>query len=606
MPLQSFETPSHDQGAARLALLRAELKRRKLDGFLIPHADRFQSEYIPEADERLLWLTGFSGSAGFAVALKDRAAVFVDGRYTTQAAEQLDSSAYETQRIEQSKPWDWAAAAAPQGARIGYDPWLLTPAELANWREAFEGGGRELIALESNPLDAVWKDRPAAPAHPLRIQATALAGASGAQKRAAAAEELKRRKLGAMLLSASDSVNWLLNLRGSDVAHNPVALGYALLEADGRARLFVDPSRADAKTRRHLGDAVTLAPESALPEALAGLKGARVGVARQTAPAALAEKLAAAGAEVVWSEDPCVKPKARKTKAEIEGARAAQLRDGAALTRFLAWFDSEAPKGGLTEISAAEKLEEIRLETGALKDLSFPSISAYGPHAALPHYRVSRESDLKILPGNLYLIDSGGQYEDGTTDVTRTVAVGEVPEPMARAFTLTLKGVVALSRARFPVGTTGAQLDTLARLALWKAGLDFDHGTGHGVGAYLNVHEGPARIAKTGAVALEPGMILSNEPGYYKAGEFGLRIENLLLTTAPEIPKGGERPMMGFETLTLAPIDRRLILTKLLRKGERAWIDAYHARVREALEPLLDPGLRPWLKKATAPLKARV
>ncbi|MDD2867090.1 aminopeptidase P family protein [Neomegalonema sp.] len=603
MPLQSFETPSHDQGAARLALLRAELKLRGLDGFLIPHADRFQSEYIPAADERLLWLTGFSGSAGFAVALTERAAVFVDGRYTVQAAEQLDPAAWEIRRIEEVKPWDWTAEAAPSGARIGYDPWLLTPAELADWTRALGEAGRELVALESNPLDAVWPDRPAAPAKPLRVQTTALAGASGAQKRAAAAGELKRRKLDAMLLSASDSVNWLFNIRGSDVTHNPVALGFALLESDGRARLFVDPSRADARTRRHLGNAVALAPESALPEALAELKGKRVGAARQTAPAALAERLKAAGAEVVWTEDPCVKPKARKTPAEIAGARAAQLRDGAALTRFLAWFDAEAPKGGLTEISAAERLEEIRLATGALRDLSFPSISAYGPHAALPHYRVSRESDLKILPGNLYLIDSGGQYEDGTTDVTRTLAVGEVPEPMARAFTLALKGMVALSRARFPVGTTGAQLDALARLALWKAGLDYDHGTGHGVGAYLNVHEGPVRIARTGTVALEPGMILSNEPGYYKAGEFGLRIENLLLVTPPEIPEEGERPMMGFETLTLAPIDRRLILTKLLRKGERAWIDAYHARVREALEPLLEPGLHRWLGKATAPLK---
>lgn len=603
MTLQSFDTPSHDQGAARLKALRAELKRRKLDGFLIPHADRFQSEYIPAADERLLWLTGFSGSAGFAVALKDRAAVFVDGRYTAQAAEQLDSAAYEIRRIEEIQPFAWAAEAAPEGARVGYDPWLHTPAEIENWTKALKSAGRELVALESNPLDAIWSDRPAAPANALQAQAKSLAGIGAAEKRAAAAEAIKTQKLDAMLLSAADSVNWLLNIRGSDVAHNPVALGFAILEADGQTRLFIAPERADSRLRRHLGNSVSLAPESELPAALETLKGKRVGLSRMSAPMALSQSLAAAGGEVVWAEDPCVKPKARKTKNEIDGARAAQLRDGAALTRFLAWFDKEAPKGALTEISAAEKLEELRQATGALRDLSFDSISAYGPHAALPHYRVSRESDLKIEPGNLYLIDSGGQYVDGTTDVTRTLAVGEVPEPMARAFTLALKGVIALSRAAFPAGTTGAQLDTLARAALWKAGLDYDHGTGHGVGAYLSVHEGPARISKTGNVPLEPGMILSNEPGYYKIGEFGLRIENLLLVRPPETPVGGERPMMSFETLTLAPIDRRLILTKLLRKGERAWLDAYHARVRHELEPFLDPQTVRWLVKATAPLK---
>ena len=595
---QSFETPSHKSGAERLKALRAELERQGLDGFIIPRSDVHQGEYVPARDERLRWLTGFTGSAGLCIVLRDQAAVFIDGRYTLQAAEQVDLTVFTPVQIEDMKPEDWLSVHAGE-YKIGFDPWLLTEAQRVRFAEKV---GMKPVTV--NPVDAVWMDQPVPPLGTASIHPREYAGVPSAEKRGNAALSLKEQNLDACVLTLPDSINWLLNIRGADLSHTPVVLGFAVLHQDASVDFFVDVEKAEAPLRGHLGEDVRIVPVGSFSSALSAMGDMRVGVEKISAPYAVSDLLNQGGTNCIWTDDPCKLPKARKNGCEIAGTRKAHLRDGAAMTRFLCWFDRNVAKGTLTEISVAEKLESFRNETGKLEDISFDTISAFGAHGALPHYRVSRESDVPITGDSLYLVDSGGQYRDGTTDITRTVAVGEPTAAQRKAFTLVLRGMIEVSLARFPEGTTGVQLDVMARMALWRAGLDFDHGTGHGVGSYLSVHEGPCGISKRSTTALEPGMILSNEPGYYEAGAFGIRIENLVLVESRTISESGNREMMGFETLTLAPIDLRLVEPSLLTGEHITWLDAYHARVYGELYPLLDEETKEWLEDATAPVQA--
>jgi len=590
---QSFETPSHDFGAERLSALRSELDRSGLDGFIVPRADAHQGEYVPARDERLRWLTGFTGSAGLCIVLRDQAGVFIDGRYTLQAQEQLDLTAFTPVQIEEQTPEKWLEANVGD-ALIGYDPWLLTDAERARFDPV-----ATLRPVEANPIDTVWPDQPPAPMGSVVVHPAKFAGVSSAEKRKAAAEKLVEEDLDAFILTLPDSINWLLNIRGSDIAHTPVALGFAILQASGEVDFYIDDDKLDGTVRAHLGEGVHLHPPVEFIKAISGFAGKRVGVARMSAPVLISTKLAGREAQTVWTEEPCSFPKACKNTAEKEGTRKAHLRDGAAMARFLCWFDSASASGGLTEISVAEKLESFREETGKLQDISFDTISGFGPNGALPHYRVSRESNRKIEGNSLYLVDSGGQYRDGTTDITRTIAVGTPSDDQRKAFTLVLRGMIEVSMARFPKGCTGVQLDAMARMAMWRAGFDFDHGTGHGVGSYLGVHEGPCGISKRSTVALEPGMILSNEPGYYREGAFGIRIENLVIVEESSIPEGGDREMMSFETITLAPIDLRAVDPAFLGPEHISWLNTYHTRVYEALYPLVDDETKEWLGDAT-------
>jgi len=602
---QSFEDITDPTvGPVRVAALRAELDRRGLDGFVIPRADEHQNEYVPASADRLRWLTGFTGSAGAAIVLRDRAAILVDGRYTLQAQAQVDMAVFDLVDIVETPVADWLEKNLAPGARLGLDPWLHTIGGMRRLKKAAEKAGAAVVAVDGNPLDAVWADRPAPPLGAVALHPPELAGETAAAKLGRLAGILADRKADAAILSQPDSIAWAFNIRGSDVSHTPLPISYAVLHRDGRPELFIDGRKLGNEVRATLEDIADIAEPAAFPAALAALGAAKAQVLVDPAwtSDAVAGSITAAGGSLVEGEDPVLMPRARKNAAEIAGARAAHLRDAAAYVAYLAWFDREAPKGGLDEIAAVETLEAFRAKTGALKDISFDTISGAGPNGAIVHYRVTRATNRPIEPDSVFLLDSGAQYRDGTTDITRTLAVG-TPDPEARQrATLVLKGHLAISMARFPKGTTGAQLDTLARIALWQAGLDYDHGTGHGVGSFLSVHEGPHRIAKTGMVALEPGMIVSNEPGYYKTGAYGIRIENLVLVTEPETIPGGERPMLGFETLTLAPYDRRLIDTALLTAAERAWIDRYHERVRAAVGPLVDAETRAWLDAATAPL----
>jgi Xaa-Pro aminopeptidase len=606
---QSFDDRRDPEaGAARLGRLRALLRRESLDGFVVPHADEHQSEYLPPSAERLAWLTGFTGSAGTAVVLLEEAAIFVDGRYTLQAAAQVDAGAFQRESVPETAPWRWLAARVKPGQRIGFDPWLLTAAESRRFEAAITGAGAAWVAVEANPIDRIWDDRPAPPVGQVSLQPAAFAGEEAAAK-LARLETLYGERADAAVLTQADSIAWTFNIRGSDIGHNPVPLAFAILARGERPALYIDGRKLSNAVRDALEAIAEVRAPGRFREDLAGLaaRGAKVLFDPGGSAAAIERVLKDHGASIVEGADPAVLPKARKNAAELAGARRAHLRDGVAMVRFLAWLDGSVEREPVDEIGAAEMLERIRAETAeadgsGLLDLSFDTISAAGPNAALPHYRVDRTSNRRLEPGSVYLVDSGGQYRDGTTDITRTVAVGEPGAEMRDRFTRVLKGHIALATARFPAGTTGVQLDTLARLPLWQAGLDFDHGTGHGVGAFLSVHEGPARIAKTGTVPLEPGMILSDEPGYYRPGAFGIRIENLLAVRAPQRPEGGERDMLSFETLTLCPIDRRLIEPALLDAAETAWLDAYHRRVEEALSPFLAPAEREWLTRATAAL----
>jgi len=598
--------------AQRLAAVRQDLAARGLYGFVVPRADEHQGEYVPPHAERLAWLTGFTGSAGLAIVTADRAAVFVDGRYTLQVTVEVDGDLYEHRHLSDTPPAEWLAQAAsaarqPDGGpvRIGFDPWLHTPDGIARLRDACAKVGAEVVAIDGeNPIDRAWQDRPAAPSSPVMRHPLEFAGESAEAKRQRIALSLRDDGLEAAVLTAPESLAWLLNLRGSDVPFTPLVLGFAILRADASLTLFLDPAKEVDGLRDYLGQAVTVLPPAALAGALAELSGKRVRLDQASCAVWIAERLTAAGATVALGADPCALPRACKNATELSGIKAAHQRDGVALCRFLAWLDAEAGSGTITELVAADHLEALRREGAYFRDLSFPSIVGSGPHGAIVHYRADADSDRRLGQGELFLVDSGAQYLDGTTDVTRTLAIGTPTAEMIRRYTQVLKGHVALSQARFPQGTTGSQLDVLARQYLWADGVDYDHGTGHGVGAYLSVHEGPQRISKVpSTIALKAGMVLSNEPGYYKPGAFGIRIENLIAVTAMEPPpSGAERPMMFFETLTLAPYDRRLIDPSLLRADERDWINAYHRRVHQQIVPALAGRDALWLDWACAPL----
>jgi Xaa-Pro aminopeptidase len=600
---QSFDDVSEAHLAAeRVHALRAELKQRGLDGFIIPRQDEFQGEYVAAYAERLRWLTGFAGSWGMAILMADRGAIFVDGRYTIQVRQQVDASLFVPHHLVDDPPEKWMERELKAGEVLGYDPWLLTADQVSRFEKACAKADAKLLPVAENPIDAIWTGRPKPPREPVSVQPTQFAGRAAKEKLAQVSEALAKDGADAVVLTQPDSVAWVFNIRGQDVPYTPVVLAYAILPKSGEAELFIDQSKLPEDVAAHLAGVARIEPPSAIESALARLGAAKatVEIDPDWTPERIRSALADAGAKIIHGKDPCRLPKARKNATEQEGARAAHRRDGVAMARFLCWLDEAAPRGGENEVSVAERLAEFRVQTGMLKDLSFDSISAAGPHAAIPHYRVSRASALPLKLNEIYLIDSGAQYQDGTTDITRTVIVGAPAAEMKDRFTRVLKGMIAVSRIRFPKGTCGSQIDILARQALWMAGLDYDHGTGHGVGSYLSVHEGPARINKTDRTPLEPGMILSNEPGYYKQDHYGIRIENLVLIRDGEAIQGGERPMMGFETLTLCPIDRRLIEPALLSAEERDWLNAYHARVLREICPYLEGAELAWLQSACA------
>lgn len=600
---QSFEDASAlGLVAARIALLRAELKRQNLDGFIIPRADQHQGEYVPDCDARLAWATGFTGSAGNAVVLMEEAALIVDGRYTIQSREQTDTGVVTPVRMEDTSLEGWIGSHLAAGARLGHDPWLHTTDQVKRLAKAASGAGATLVAVAQNPVDAVWQDRPTAPRAPVHIHPLAFAGEEAAAKIARIQAELASACVDALIMSDPHNLAWMFNLRGGDLGHTPLPLGYALVPRAGRPVLFLDSAKMTNEAGHALAPLADIMAPPAMADALKALGAAKAKVRLDSATgaAALATMIEDSGGGADISTDPASLMKARKNATELEGARQAHLVDGAAMARFLCWLSREAPEGQLTEIDAAVRLEQERLATGLLKDISFPSISAAGPNAALPHYRVSTASNRRIGPG-IYLIDSGGQYECGTTDITRTLAIGLPTPEMKDRYTRVLKGHVAISRLVFPKGVAGSQLDSFARLPLWQAGEDFDHGTGHGVGSYLSVHEGPQRLSRLGTTPLEPGMILSNEPGFYKPGEYGIRIENLIIVEPRQIA-GGTRDMLGFETITFCPYDRALINVELLAPDDVSWINAYHAQVLARIGPLVEGEVRAWLEQACAAL----
>jgi len=590
--------------ASRLAALRAELKRRDLSGFVVPRADEHQGEYVPRRSQRLAWLTGFSGSAGLAIVLADRAAIFIDGRYTLAVRGQVDTDAFVPHQIPEQSPETWIAENLPKGGKLGFDPWLQTMDGHERFARACQRAGGDFVPVDSNPVDAVWPDRPPAPLAPVLPHPDEFAGESSAAKRTRIAGTVKAKGADVALITAPDSIAWLLNVRGGDVPRTPFALGFALLHGDGHVDLFMDRRKVPDRTLAWLGNAVTLAPPDELAPALdmLGKAGKRVLVESASAPVWAATRLQAAGVVLIRDADPVALPKACKNAVELEGIRQAHRRDGAAVSGFLGWLARESKTGKLREIEASDRLQALRQETGKLRDLSFDTISGAGPNGAIVHYRASEANQRTLEPGSLYLVDSGGQYRDGTTDITRTVAIGTPSPEMRDRFTRVLKGHIALAMARFPAGTTGSQLDALARYALWQAGLDYDHGTGHGVGAYLSVHEGPHRISKmANNVALQPGMIVSNEPGYYKTDAYGIRIENLVAVREATI-EGADRRYLEFETLTLAPIDLACIEPGLLTDAERQWLNDYHRRVHQTVAPQVDETTRTWLAEATRAL----
>ncbi|HEU4705035.1 MAG TPA: aminopeptidase P family protein [Sphingomicrobium sp.] len=593
--------------ADRLAALREQLKADRLDGFVVPLTDEHMSEYVGSYAQRLAWLTGFEGSAGSAVVLPQEAAIFVDGRYTLQVRQQVSADQWSYQSVPETSITDWLRKHAPKGARIGYDPWLHSRDWVKRAAEALAARGAELVPVQRNPIDAVWDDRPEASDARLVVHPEQYAGRSAAEKRTEIADWLVREGADAAVLSALDSIAWAFNVRGADVARTPVALAYALVHCDGTADLFVASGKVDGQVRQHLGNGVRLHERSAFEPALRQLAGKSVAVDPERAVAAIFDALERAGAKILAVRDPTVLPKAIKNAAEIAGHRAAQERDGAAIAKFLKWVEAEAPKGALDELTASDRLESLRRENPELRDLSFDTISGAGPNGAIVHYRSSEKTNRRLEPGSLYLVDSGGQYVDGTTDITRTVPVGEPSQEMRDRFTRVLKGHIAVATALFPQGTRGSQLDSFARRPLWEAGLDYAHGTGHGVGSFLSVHEGPQRIAPVGSSQsggdepLRAGMILSNEPGYYKSGEYGIRIENLVLVVDREVA-GAEKAMLGFDTLTHAPIERRLVVREMLSEQELDWLNAYHAEVKARIGSRLEGEDRAWLEQACAPL----
>ncbi len=594
---------------ARLVALRGQLTADGLDGFVVPLTDEHMSEYVGDYAKRLEWLTGFRGSAGSAVVLQTRAAIFVDGRYTLQVRQQVSGDDWDYVGVPQSSGAAWLVDNAPAGARIGYDPWLHTKTWVAATAARLAEIGASLVPVKRNPVDAIWADRPPMSPARLKVQATELAGRSAPDKRAEIADWLTANKLDATVMTALDSIAWTFNLRGADVAHTPVGLAFAILHADATADLFIDAHKVGDDVRAHLGNGVRLHDRAAFRPMLSSLSGKQIAADPERAVVAVFDALTTGGASISERRDPAVLAKAVKNAVEQAGQRSAQARDGAALSRYLHWLSVEAPRGGLTEIAASDELQRLRAATGKLVDLSFDTISGAGPNGAIMHYKASAETNRRIEPSSVYLCDSGGQYPDGTTDVTRTIWVGpgRPPADICDRFTRVLKGHIAIATAVFPEGTSGGQLDALARQYLWAAGLDYAHGTGHGVGAFLAVHEGPQRIAKSAGAQsgtdepLRAGMFLSNEPGYYKEGAYGIRIENLILVE-PRSIAGGELNMLGFETLTFAPIDHALIDVAMLTVAERSWLNTYHEQVWDIVGPQLEGAARAWLDAACAPL----
>ena len=598
---QSFvDTARPEQGPPRLAALRQVMATEGLAGWLVPRADAHQGEYVAPGDERLAWLTGFTGSAGFCIVLADIAGLFVDGRYGAQARAQVDTGHFTPIDWPATRPAPWLRKHLPTGGVVGFDPWLYTPAQIETLENALAGSNITLQPGE-NLVDRAWPDRPAPPQGAIRVYPEEFAGESHAAKRARLAGGLREAGQTAAVLTLPDSIAWLLNIRGSDIPRNPVPHAFAILHDSGQVTLFADAAKIDDGVRAHLGDEVSIRPPAAFLPGLRTLTGP-VRLDKASVPLAVAQQLQEAGVPVAWGDEPCILPKACKTPAEIAATRGAHLRDGAALCEFLAWFDAQPP-GSLTEIDVVTRLEAERSATGELLDISFDTIAGSGPHGALAHYRVTESSNRRIMDGDLLVLDGGGQYLDGTTDITRTLPVGRVGADERAAYTRVLQGMIAISRVRWPRGLAGRDLDALARYPLWLADQDYAHGTGHGVGVHLCVHEGPQRLSRQGEVPLEPGMIISNEPGYYREGAFGIRIENLLVVTRVEPLAGGDgATQLAFETLSFVPIDRRLIDVGMLDPAERAWLDAYHATCAERIGPRLSPGARKWLQAATAPL----
>ncbi len=606
---QSFKDDDFGGSPQTLRDLRAQLTARKLDGFIVPREDEFQGEYVPEGNERLKYLTGFGGSAGTAVVLARKAAIFVDGRYILQAPQQVDSKRFEIINVMQTPPSHWVAAQAKPGFDIGIDPKLHSEAAVQTYRDRLAAKGARLVFVDSNPLDAIWHDRPASPKTPVTAHPNALAGLTSLEKRQALAQNMKAAGQDRLLIAQPENLAWLLNCRATDVPHTPFALSFGILNKNASFDWFIDRARVSQSVRLHIGKGLRLAAPDSLAKTLQAIKTETIAYDPNSTSAWFGAQLVDANIQRI--ADPCALPKANKTKAEIKATTQAHVTDGVALCNFLAWLDKNSRSGKLSEIDAAKHAEACRAATGKLLDLSFDTIAGAGPHGAIVHYRVTEKTNRILKPGDLFLIDSGGQYQKGTTDVTRTVLIdtpisgkgGKISPPKGaiEAFTRVLRGHIALAAVRFPHGTNGMQLDTLARAPLWEVGQDFDHGTGHGVGSYLSVHEGPQRISKGGLVPLQDGMIVSNEPGYYAAGKFGIRIENLQYVRPAKTAKGS-RDMLEFETLTLAPIDRRLIDKSMLSHHEISWLNAYHARVQKTLLPKVDKATQSWLKANCKPL----
>ncbi len=592
---QGFDVAtSPEHGPARLTKLRNLLKEQDLAGYIIPRADAHQGEYVAPCDERLAWLTGFTGSAGFCIALHDSAGVFIDGRYRVQVKDQVATDHFTPVPWPETKPADWIKSQIKTGT-VGFDPWLFTKSQIDEISENLRGSGVSLKAVEGNLVDQIWPDRPAKPQRKVEAHPVELSGQPSPEKRAQIANVLRDAGETSVILTLPDSICWLLNIRGTDIARNPIVQCFAILHADARVDLFIEPDRvADLRP----DPAITIHPPEKMADVVASLNGT-IRLDPASAPLALTELITASGtAKISYAQDPCILPKACKNEVEIEGARQAHLRDARAVIDFLAWLDAQTP-GQFTEIDAVKALEGFRQGTNALRDISFETISGAGPNGAIVHYRVTHDTNRTAQDGELLLVDSGGQYVDGTTDITRTVAIGTPTDEQKRCFTLVLQGMIAVSQTRFPNGVAGRDLDALARAPLWREGLDYDHGTGHGVGSYLSVHEGPQRISRISEVPLQPGMILSNEPGYYREGAFGIRIENLIVVQpAPDL--GDNRDHLHFETLTWVPIDRRLINSDMLSPAEVDWINSYHAEIVKKLE--VSGKSASWLAQATAPL----
>ena len=586
----------------RLVAFREQLRDQGLDGFIVPRADEHQGEYVPEHADRLAWMTGFTGSAGNAVILQDRAALFVDGRYTLQVRNESDETHYDFPSFTEEPPAKWIAKHISAGAKLGYDPWLHTPHQVARFKNACAKADAELVASAENPVDAIWSDQPPPPISPAVPLGVEFTGRTSLKKRNDIGKKLQAEKLDATVLAAPDSIAWLLNMRGADVPYSPLVLCFALIHSDGTIELFIDQQKITEELSAAWDDSIKIRTRNEMADTLYTLGRAEKSVSLDPngVPAWIQDRLNQAGVNIVFADDPCQLPKAIKNDIEMNGIRNAHHRDGAALTQFLAWLAKAALDGDVTEISAADRLEQFRSAHETFRGLSFTTISGSGPNGAIVHYRVTPDSNRSLESGSLYLVDSGAQYPDGTTDVTRTIAIGQPSDEMRNRFTLVLQGHIALARATFPKGTTGSQLDPLARRALWAAGLDYEHGTGHGVGHYLSVHEGPQRISKAGnTVALQAGMVISNEPGYYKTDAYGIRIENLQAVCSIDTPEKGEKDLLGFEVLTLAPIDLALVETAILTAEEIEWLNAYHARVKAEIGPLVDDATRAWLETAT-------